>query len=247
MLGGICAIARINDTTIFRRVKLGRLRPSSPRRTRSDRGLPNGQCRICRHARRFEIELALAGGASCKAVGEKFDVQKDAVWRHWRQHVDEARKRRLVIGPVSLREAADRAAQEGIGLIDALALIRSSLMEQFQRVTAAGDARATALVSSRLLEALRLAASLTGELRASGGTSITNNILLASSPAFAELQSMLLTRLAPYPEARQSVLAGLRELDARLGGGMPNALPGPSQAIPGPVIDAEPAPEETAA
>lgn len=213
---------------------------------RADKNLPNGKCLICRHPRRFEIELALASGGSSHAVAKRFGTSADSAWRHWTRHVDDVRKRRLLIGPVSIREAADKAAKEGIGLIDALGLIRGTLLELFQRVSTAGDAHATALISARLLEALRLGASLAGELRsASGGTNVTTNLMIVNSPAFAELQTMLLQRLSTFPDARASVLAGLRELDARLGGSASAAAVAPP-ALSAPIVEAEREPVEAA-
>jgi hypothetical protein len=45
--------------------------------------------------------------------------------------------------------------------------------------------------------------------------SVTNNIAIMSSPLMADLQSMLVRTLQPFPEARAAVLSGLEELSAR--------------------------------
>lgn len=188
------------------------------------RGQRTGTCQLCGHAERFRAELMLAGGASAKAVGEKFDLSHHAVWRHWTNHVATERKAQLIAGPLKLSQLAERAAEEGLSLIDYLRLVRSTLLSQFTSCAEAGDNHGTALLAGRLLEALREIGRLTGELgRLGGGVNVTNNIAILASPAFAELQQMLLERLAPFPDARASVLTGLRELDQRLGGGVPSA------------------------
>jgi hypothetical protein len=69
-------------------------------------------------------------------------------------------------------------------------------------------------VAGRLLDCLRLTASLTGEL-SKAGASITNNIAILQSPLMADLQSMLIRTLAPFPDARAAVLSGLEELSRR--------------------------------
>lgn len=187
------------------------------------------------------MELMAVGGASLHAVADKFNVPYDALWRHTKNHMSAERKAQLIAGPLKLSELAARAAEEGLSLLDYLALIRSTLLTQFTTAAEAGDKHGTATIAGRLIECLREIGRLTGELRsAAGGTNVTTNVMVLNSPAFAELQTMLLQRLAPFPDARSSVLAGLRELDARLGGAMPNAVVGASLALSAPIFDAEP-------
>jgi transposase-like protein len=201
----------------------------------------NGRrCKICQHPERFRAELMMASDASIRAVAKKFEMSPDALFRHWRNHVSDERKAQLIAGPVKLSELAERAAAEGLSLLDYLSLIRSTLLTQFGAAASAGDRHGTATIAGRLLECLREQGRLTGELRAAGGgTNITTNVMVLSSPAFAELQRMLLERLAAYPEARAAVVAGLRDLDARLGGGGAVGAPGPSPALPSSIPNGE--------
>jgi hypothetical protein len=189
-----------------------------------------------------------AAGASHRAVATKFNVSDDSVWRHWTRHVSNERKAQIVAGPLKLHDLAERAAEEGLSLLDYLSLVRSTLLSQFTSSAEAGDRHGTASIAGRLLECLREIGRLTGELRSVAGVNVVNNVMILNSPAFAELQRMLLERLAPYADARASVLAGLRELDARLGAGTPNAAPGASPSLSrGPVIEAEASVEGQAA
>jgi hypothetical protein len=187
------------------------------------------------HADRYRAEILLCGGASQHAVAAKLGMSRDSLSRHWQNHVSPERRAQIAAGPLKLHEFAERAAQEGLSLLDYLALIRSILLHQFNAAASAGDKHGTATLAGRLLECLREIGRLSGELRtAGGGVNVTNNVMVLNSPAFAELQRMLLERLAPYADARASVLAGLRELDARLGAGAPTSLPAPST---GPIIE----------
>ena len=158
--------------------------------------------------------MALVSGVATRAVGKKFSVSRDSVWRHLHNHVPPERRAQLVAGPMKLSELADKATAEGLSLLDYCILVRSTLMARFLAASDASDNQNTALLAGRLTECLRLIASVTGELTRATST-ITNNVAIMSSPIMADLQSMLIRTLQPYPEARAAVLGGLEELSAR--------------------------------
>jgi hypothetical protein len=178
------------------------------------KGERTGKCTVCAHAQRYEIELALVSGVSCRAVGQKYSVSLDAAWRHLRNHVPPERRAELVAGPLKPAELAQRAVDEGLSLLQYLSMVRNALMARFLAASEADDRSGTAMVAGRLLECLRLLAQLSGELTKTTA-SITNNTLILQSPLMADLQAMLVTRLRPYPEASRAVLEGLKELSAR--------------------------------
>lgn len=178
------------------------------------KGEQNGKCTICAHEQRYQIELALVSGVSCRAIGKKYNVSRDAAWRHLRNHVPPERRAELVAGPLKPAELAQRAADEGLTLLEYVPMVRNSLMARFLAASEADDRQGTALVAGRLLDCLRLTAQLSGELAKAGAT-ITNNIAILQSPLMADLQSMLIRTLAPFPDARDAVLGGLEELSRR--------------------------------
>ena len=179
------------------------------------RGRP-GKCAICAHPQRYEIELALVSGVSAPAVARKFTVSHDSAWRHLKNHVDQARRASLVAGggPLKLGELAEKAATEGLALIDYLGMVRTALFSQFLATSEAGDHQNSALISGKLLQCLSLIAQCSGEL-SKATASVTNNIAIMNSPWVADLQTMLIRTLQPFPEARAAVLGGLEELSAR--------------------------------
>lgn len=191
---------------------------AAPKQSPRRRG-PNGKCQVCRHSDRYRIELLRAGGASLYSLATRFDVDKDALQRHWTGHVSVEAKAEYICGPVQLRDLAVRASAEGLSLLDYLSLVRSRLLQQFSAACDAGDRSGTALLAGRLLEALREIGKLTGELmKGAGGVSTTitnNNTLVMNSPLFADLQTALIRCLAPFPDARSAVVAALRELEMR--------------------------------
>ncbi|MGB6451014.1 MAG: hypothetical protein WBE92_09705 [Steroidobacteraceae bacterium] len=194
------------------------------------RGENSGKCTICAHGQRYSIELALVSGVSCRAVATKYSVSRDAAWRHLKHHVPPERRVELIAGPLKPAELAQRAADEGLTLLEYVAMVRNSLMARFLAASEADDRQGTALVAGRLLDCLRLTATLSGEL-SKVGAGVTNNLLIMQSPLMADLQSMLIRRLQPFPDARVAVIAGLEELSVK-------ALQGAVPALPGNVIEA---------
>jgi hypothetical protein len=167
-----------------------------------------------------------AGGASLDALAEKFSVDRDAIWRHWTNHVTTEMKASYLCGPAQLAELAEKAAVEGDSVLDHLRMIRTVLTGQLAAMTEAGDGRGAAYVSGRLVSTLETIARVTGELGSMAQSiNVTNNLtVLAEHPAFLQVQATMLRALATFPDARASVVAALRELDVET---LPAALPSP--------------------
>lgn len=170
-------------------------------------------CCVCKHPERYRIERLRAGGASCESLGRKFDLHRDAIWRHWRLHVSDGTKAQLLAG-LSIHDLAKRAEAEGMALMDYLGLLRGVLTRMFMAAAEASDRQGVAVLSSRLLECLREIGRLTGEIAkiGHGNTTITNNVAVFNSPAFAQAEMAILSALGPYPEARVAVVAALRSI-----------------------------------
>jgi hypothetical protein len=173
------------------------------------------RCAVCRHPERARIEMLRAGGASYESIGSKFGLHRDAVWRHWRDHTSPERKAQLLAGPVQLHELAQRAAAEGLSLLDYLSVVPSVLMAQLQAGAEAGDPHGTSATAGRLLQCLSEIGRITGELARIGnaGVTVTNNVMILNSPAFGQLQTVILRALAPHPGARADVILALRQLE----------------------------------
>jgi hypothetical protein len=174
------------------------------------------RCQICRHSERWRIELLRAGGAGIDALAAKFGVERDAVWRHWHNHVSPEMKAKWLCGPAELANLAEKAAEEGDSVLDYLRMIRTVLTGQLAAVSEAGDARSAAYVAGRLTHTLEAIARVTGEIGQLAQTiNVTNNVaILAEHPAFLKVQASILRALAPYADARAAVVMALRDLDA---------------------------------
>ena len=148
------------------------------------------RCQVCRHDERWRIELLRAGGASLDSLAEKFKLDRDAIWRHWTNHVTPEMKASYLCGPAQLAELGEKAAAEGDSVLDHLRMIRTVLTGQLAAMTEAGDARGVAYVAGRLTSVLETIASVTGELGSMAqSVNITNNLtVLAEHPVFLRMQ-----------------------------------------------------------
>jgi len=181
------------------------------------RKLTSKRCTVCRHDERWRIELLRAGGASLEALATKFGLHKDAIHRHWRDHVSDEAKAGYLCGPAELATLAERAAIEGDSVLDYLRLCRTVLTGQLAAMTEAGDGRGAAYVAGQLTRTLEAIARVTGEIGelARSTININGNVsILTDSPAFARVQATMLRALAPHPDARADVVLALRDLDA---------------------------------
>jgi len=103
-------------------------------------------------------------------------------------------------------------ADESLALIDHYRIVRGSLYKGFGVASEVGDSNSLALLAGRLHENLRDCARLTGELQQGPLLNVQNNVLV--SPDYARAIAVIVSAVAPYPEAREAVIAALRDLDA---------------------------------
>jgi hypothetical protein len=171
------------------------------------------RCTICNHPVRPQIDLAIATGLSKRAVAQRFQVSRDAVWRHAQAHLT-AEMRAALATKLLQREGDTRRIQleEGVGVAEALKAIRCPLFGLFLVAVDTGDSRAAAALSGRLHENLALVAKLIGELARHAGTTITNILL---SPDFQRLRGELMRVLARYPDAQAEVASVFRQAGLR--------------------------------
>jgi hypothetical protein len=172
------------------------------------------RCTVCSHPDRVLIEATRIAGASLDTISAKYKVSRDSIWRHMSKHVsDDLRAEYLAAIP--LKELAERAAVEGVSVLDHFRIVRSVLMTQFQLAASVNDRNACATLAGRLTEVLRAIGSISGEMSnlAVNNLTINNTTNILNSPIFASLQANLLHALAPFPEARGAVVAALRQMD----------------------------------
>jgi hypothetical protein len=175
------------------------------------KGSRTGRCQGCNHIERVRIERLLAAGASIKGTARKFEIDYHALRRHWINHVS-AEARSAYIAGATKDKLEEVVADESLALIDHYRIVRSGLYRGFSAASELGDGNCLALLAGRLHENLRDCARLTGELQHGPLLNVQNNVLV--NPDYAKTIARIVGAVAPFPEARQAVIAALRELDA---------------------------------
>src|SRR5689334_6162958 len=102
-------------------------------------------------------------------------------------------------------------ADESLALIDHYRIVRGALYKGFGAASELGDGNALAQLAGRLHENLRDSARLTGELQRGPLLNVQNNILV--NPDYTKAIARIVSAVAPYREAREAVIAALRDLD----------------------------------
>jgi hypothetical protein len=200
----------------------------NPKRKRRSRSTT---CTVCRHPDRVRIEANRLVGVMLKDLAREFGLSIPAIWRHMREHVS-AEAKAEILADVPLREIAERAAKEGMSLLDYYGIVRGTVFKQLIAAGSINDRPAVATLAGRAVDVLESIGKLTGELRQLAPQSVTNNTaIFVNSPVFVQLEEMLVKRLAPHPAALKDVLEGLNELAGSAPEGVAMPLRGPPAAI----------------
>ena len=177
------------------------------------KGCRTGRCQGCKHLERVRIERLLAAGASIKGTARKFAIDHHALRRHWVNHVSTDARAAYIAGAGATKDQLEAiVADESLAIIDHYRIVRGGLYKGFGAASEIGDGNALALLAGRLHENLRDCARLTGELQQGPLLNVQNNVLV--SPDYARAIAVIVSAVAPYPEAREAVIAALRDLDA---------------------------------
>jgi hypothetical protein len=176
-------------------------------------GSRSGRCQGCNHLERVRIERLLAAGASIKGVARKFAIDYHALRRHWRNHVSAEARAAYIAGAGATKDQLEElVADESLALIDHYRIVRGALYKGFSAASELGDGNSLALLAGRLHENFRDCGRLTGELQRGPLLNIQNNVLI--NPDCTRAIARIVSAVAPYPEAREAVIAALRDLDA---------------------------------
>jgi hypothetical protein len=189
---------------------------------------PATRCAVCRHPERIRIEALHTAGSSLDKLAERFDLHRDAIWRHMTRHVTEERKVNYLIGAGKLQKLVEVAADENVALIDYYSIIRSILLGQLDRLAEKGeDFQSISAIAQRLIETLKEIGKVTGQvnnLASSTIINVQNNFAILNSPPFADLQSGLLQLCAAHPDARADVVRLFRDLEVKYAAPVPPRL-----------------------
>ena len=156
------------------------------------KGSQTGRCQGRNHPERVRIERFLAAGASIKGAARKFDIDYHALRRHWTNHVSAEARASYVAGAGATKDQLEEFVAD-----ESLGLI-----DHYRIVRGA------------------LYRGFSAGLQRGPLLNIQNNVLV--NPDYARAIARLVSAVSPYPEAREAVIAALRDLDAQ--GSSPPAL-----------------------
>ena len=184
------------------------------------KGSRTGRCQGCNHLERARIERLLSAGASIKGTARKFEIDYHALRRHWINHVSAEIRATYIAGSGAAKDQLEEVvADESLALIDHYRIVRGALYKAISAASEVGDNNALALLAGRLHENFRDCGRLTGELQRGPLLNVQNNVLI--NPDYTKAIARIVSAVAPYPKARDAVIAALRDLD-------PTSTPAPA-------------------
>jgi len=157
-------------------------------------------CTICTHPERRAIDSALVQNTAFPALSTRYGVSEDALGRHRAAHI-----------PALVAKGEALAAEEtsiALDVVRQLQAINTASREILAAARKSGDGELALKAIDRIFKQIELQAKLLGELEQEG----TVNVVL--SPEWLQVRALVLTALAPYPEARGAVAADLAKLEA---------------------------------
>jgi hypothetical protein len=97
------------------------------------------KCRVCVHPERVRIEALHIGGVTLDALEAEFNIQRDAIHRHCKNHVSRMAKVNYLAGPVQIATLAQAAAREGKSVLEYLSINSVDLDESTRQAGGEGQ------------------------------------------------------------------------------------------------------------
>jgi hypothetical protein len=155
-------------------------------------------CTVCNHANQATIDSALVAGDAYRHIAARFGVSTTALQRHKAEHL-----------PVHLVQAHEAAAiSDADSLLGQLRSLNRETLAVLDAAKQSGDLRLALGAISQTRANLELLAKLAGQLAQEG----TTNIVI--QPEYLQVRAVIVTALAPYPDARLAVVQALTAAEA---------------------------------
>src|SRR5277367_2473400 len=104
-----------------------------------------------------------------------------------------------------------------MSLIEYFSLVRSTVIQQMLVADGVNDGNRVAVLAGRSVEVLNAIGKITGELSNLASLTINANnstVINMNAPIFVQLQTMIIEKLEPWPEAMACLIEGLQQLDS---------------------------------
>jgi hypothetical protein len=169
-------------------------------------------CTVCAHDKRHQIDIGLVHRVPARVLAQRFDLGKDAILRHARNHLSPVQRAALLSAqkPSQIDLEALRAT-ESEGLLAQLVGQRARLQQSSELALELGDVRASISAESAITANLTLVGKLLGQLVNVHDVRHTSILL---TPDYLKLRAVLTTALRAHPEAARAVAAALYGLES---------------------------------
>jgi hypothetical protein len=180
--------------------------------TRQTKGRPGpGNCQVCRHDKRHQIDLGLICGVPRPTLAQRFGVTVDSLYRH-QNHVTRSQAAAILqaVEPSQIDlEALTRSESEG--LLANLVTMRARLATIAQQAMEDGLPQVAIRAEAATLANLELVSRLLGQLVNRSEIAHTH---LTLTPSYLKLRQALVAVLRPHPEIAAKVAEALRQIEA---------------------------------
>jgi hypothetical protein len=176
----------------------------------------SNSCASCQHPQIERINFLLAKGAAIQPTAAQYGLNHHSLRRHFLTHVSDRFKQLVGTGLFAkfddLAEKVIDGSAESLDVLDMA--IRGHASQWALGLETASDQKMIAH-SAQLRQWLKLRADITGELLPAAHATF-NVSMLAVDTGYSRTIARIVAAVSPYPEARQAVVAALRELDPQM-------------------------------
>lgn len=183
------------------------------------RGVPKERrCLACTHNKEPMISKdAVLGNGSLSEIGERYGLSRDVIHRH-KQHIDEAKKRRIFAQAARDEEVTEQ--QEIAGrLNDERVEVQSGLkrcIKEIERILEEAKGDEDRILQLAALKEMRSALIDLAKIYGTLKQSLTINVSLTDSPEWLELRSILVDVFREHPAAERMFVEKARRLNVAL-------------------------------
>lgn len=183
--------------------------PSPKPRARRPRVTPR-RSSVIGHPDQARIERDLALGRPLQRIAKKYNISKDAAWRH-KKHLPPQLKAALAGHALAPGQDLEQIrVSESEGLLANLAAQRARLLLSQDAALECEQFGLVSQLSGQIHRNLELVGKYLGEF---AQHSIHTSISLLVTPEYLELRSALLRALGPHQEAKRAVAAVLHTVE----------------------------------
>jgi hypothetical protein len=175
-------------------------------------GKTGRECTICSSDKRHVVEIGLAYGLSYQSLADRYDLSKDAIGRHAREHLTPQVRAALLAAQAPTDIDLDKLRQsESEGLLGHLVAQRARLLQVSQIALEVGDVKAMVAAEGAIGANLALGAKLLGHLV--NRIDVRHSSVLLT-PDYLRLRQAMLGALRAFPEAARAVGEALARLES---------------------------------